>query len=232
MTIEWRTVRLVVFDMDGTLYDQRPLRRAMAWELARGLTRKDGRRALPALRTFRKVREQLGEEGHADFATEQYGRTARLTGLPETEIRRIVAEWIDERPLRMLPRFRAPGIDVLFAALRRSGRTIAIWSDYPVDSKLAALGLEADHRIWSGTEGVGRLKPHPAGLRQLLDRAGNRPEEALVIGDRFDRDWEGAAALGARTLIRSRRPDPRSPTFRDYRDPVFADALLAETDHG
>ncbi len=231
MTIDWRTVRLVVFDMDGTLYDQRPLRRAMAWELARGLARKDGRQALATLRIFRKVREALGEEQHADFANEQYRRTARLTGLAENDVRRIVADWIDTRPLGKLPGFKAPGIDALFAALRRSGRAIAIWSDYPVDDKLAALGLEADHHIWSGSEGVGRLKPHPAGLARLLEQAGHGADDTLMIGDRFDRDWEAAAAIGARTLIRSTRQDPRSPTFRDYHDPLFSDAL-AGAGHG
>lgn len=227
--VVWSKVRLVVFDLDGTLYDQPPLRRAMAIELARHSLRRRSLRTAETLRAFRQIRELLGEVQGDDFPNEQFRLTSRRCGCSEGEVRALVEEWIERRPLAHLPRYKAQGIDALFAALRATGRRIAIWSDYPVHAKLAALGLQADHVLWSGDRGVGRLKPDPAGLLALLEAAGATPEETLVIGDRKDRDAAAAAAIGVRALIRSPRPQGHA-MFRRFDDPAFA-PVLAEAGH-
>lgn len=49
------------------------------------------------------------------------------------------------------------------------------------------------------SEEVGRTKPDPAMFETALDRAGVRPERALMVGDRYRHDMEGAARLGIRT---------------------------------
>ncbi|WP_395394376.1 HAD family hydrolase [Novosphingobium sp. BL-8A] len=224
--IAWSGVRLVVFDLDGTLYDQPPLRLAMARELGLDCLRSRSTQTLRTLRHFRQVRERLGEgHGTTDFAAEQYRLTAQLCRQPERDVRALVEEWMERRPLAHLPRYKARGIDRLFAAIRASGRTIAVWSDFPVVAKLAALGLAADHAIWAGDAGVGRLKPDPSGLRALMERADASPRETLVIGDRMDRDVRAATAAGTRALLRSRRPHGRAASFRHYDDPVFAPLL-------
>lgn len=224
--IRWDQVRLVVFDLDGTLYDQPPLRLAMARELGIDCLRRGSTRTLRTLRHFRQVREKLGEtHGTADFAAEQYRMTAQLCRRPEPEVRALVEEWMERRPLPHLPRYKARGIDRLFAAIRASGRTIAVWSDFPVTAKLAALGLQADHAIWAGDDGVGKLKPDPSGLKALMARTGTSPGETLLIGDRMDRDIRAASAAGTRALLRSRRPHGRADSFHHYEDPVFAPLL-------
>jgi FMN phosphatase YigB (HAD superfamily) len=225
MMPDWSSIRLVVFDVDGTLYDQGRMRRAMAWDLARTSLRQRSLKTIRVLKVFRQVREQLGEHPAADFANEQFSLTARRCECPERHVRHLVADWIDHRPLAKMSRYRAHGVAELFDCLRRTGRQLAAWSDYPVSDKLEALGLKVDLQTWSGEEGVAALKPNPAGLAQLLDRAGREAGETLMVGDRFDRDWEGAAAIGVSAIIRSRRADRRAPTFRDYRDPLFAPVL-------
>ncbi|MFD1961116.1 HAD family hydrolase [Novosphingobium panipatense] len=174
--VDWQDIRLTIFDLDGTLYDQPPLRRAMAWSLLRDAVRKRSLRTILILRCFRRVRERLGEQtagtGCGNFLREQYLETAVACGIDEGEVRACVEEWMERRPLALLSRYKAAGIDDLFAAIRATGRAVAVWSDYPVAAKLAALGLEADHAIWAGDSAVGRLKPDPKGLRILLSRAG------------------------------------------------------------
>lgn len=225
MSVDWPSVRLVVFDVDGTLYDQPPLRRAMAWELTKASARERRLKTVRILHAFRQVREGLGNANGRDFIDEPFDLAARASGFSEADVRDVVGRWIERAPLKMLPRYKAQGVGKLFDVLRWSGRRIAAWSDYPVQAKLAVLGLAVDHDVWAGDDGVGRLKPDPAGLAYILDQAGVPASETLVIGDRFDRDWAGATALGARTLIRSRRRDPRSPTFTHYGDPLFAPLL-------
>lgn len=225
-TPDWRQVRMVVFDLDGTLYDQGPLRWTMAVELVRDALHSRSLRTIRVLRRFRKIREHLGERaaGHAagNFLDEQYRLTAQACGCEESEVRSLTREWLEERPLRRIARYKAPGIDKLFAAIRASGRVVAVWSDYPVTAKLAALGLAPDHAVWAGDDAVGRLKPDPSGLTVLLVRTGIRARETLVIGDRWDRDAAAAQALGAHALLRSARRRRDFSCFRRYDDPVFA----------
>lgn len=227
--VAWRKVRLVVFDLDGTLYDQPPLRRAMAFELVRHSLRQRSLRTAGILHTFRQIREMLGTVQGDDFTNEQFALTARRRGCPESEVRALVEEWIERRPLAHLPRYKASGIDTLFSALRATGRRIAVWSDYPVQAKLAALGLKADHVIWSGEQGIGRLKPDPTGLLALLEEAGVTADETLVIGDRIDRDAAGAAAIGVPSLIRSSHGIGEA-MFHRFDDPAF-EPILAEANH-
>lgn len=227
--VAWSKVRLVVFDLDGTLYDQPPLRRAMALELVKHSLLRRSLRTIDTLRAYRQIRELLGQVQGDDFNNEQFRLTARRCGCSEGEVRALVEEWIERRPLAHLPRYKARGIDSLFSALRATGRRIAVWSDYPVNAKLAALGLKADHVIWSGDHGVGRLKPDPTGLLALLEEAGLTAEQTLVIGDRADRDAAGAAAIGVPALIRSSHSSGDT-MFRRFDDPPFA-PIFAEARH-
>lgn len=223
---DWRQVRMVVFDLDGTLYDQVPLRWAMALELVRDALHTRSLRTILVLRRFRKVREHLGGqaagEAPGNFLDEQYRLTAQSCGCDEGEVRILTKEWLEERPLRRVAQYKARGIDRLFNTIRASGRVLAVWSDYPVAAKLAALGLAPDHAVWAGEAAVGRLKPDPSGLSVLLQRTGIRARETLVIGDRWDRDAAAAQALGAHALLRSARRRGDYSCFRRYDDPVFA----------
>ncbi len=211
--------------MDGTLYDQRPVRLAMALSLAVHVMLTGRWRDVRAISAFRRARERLSEDNPRDFEPELYRRLAATAGLKRAEIEPLVAEWMESRPLRHVRRAKAIGVDRLFRGLRASGRTIGIWSDYPVDGKLRSLELEADHVVWAGDDGIGCLKPDPRGLQILMERAKARPCETLLIGDRHDRDGSAARLAGVPALVRSRRPEPGFATFRRYDDPIFAPVL-------
>lgn len=51
------------------------------------------------------------------------------------------------------------------------------------------------------SEAVGRTKPDPAMFETALESAGVDPERSLMVGDRYDHDAAGAAALGMRTAL-------------------------------
>jgi phosphoglycolate phosphatase/putative hydrolase of the HAD superfamily len=230
MRVDWSGIKLVIFDVDGTLYDQWPLRLDMARALVADSVQQRSLDTIRILSTFRKVRESLGNARSPGVSGEQYRRTARDRGCSEAHVRTIVERWIEQEPLSRLRRRRTPGACELFAALRKKGRTIAAWSDYPVESKLSKLELTADIAVCSSDPAVNRFKPDPAGLQLILDRTATSPQQAIVVGDRFDRDWEAARSISVPTLIRSFRSNDRSPTFRDFRDRVFA-PILSESGH-
>lgn len=226
---DWPAIRLVVFDVDGTLYDQRPVRLAMARRLLVHSALRLSARDLKALSVFRALRERAADKALVDFepvVIEEAAFAARCT--PE-RMAELVRDWIETRPLPLLRSARADGVDRLFAALRTSGRRVAVWSDHPVREKLAALGLEADDTAGAVDPDLGRLKPDPAGLELLMRRAGARASQTLMIGDRADRDGEAATRAGVRFLLRSRKPLAGWTTFPRYDDPVFAPVLDSRT---
>ena len=202
--------RAVIFDVDGTLYDARPLRLRMALELLwAGLSSRSGPVHIRQLHVFRRERERLAEEEAEEIRTAQYERPARQLGVPVESLRRLVEEWTGERPLKHLPGCRFPGVGELFVDLAEAGVRIAVVSDYPAARKLEALGLTADPVVSATDPEVDRLKPHPAGLLRALDLLGLAASDCLLIGDRDERDGEIARRVGVDYLLKGRRrPSP------------------------
>lgn len=239
--IDWDRLDLVVFDVDGTLYDARRLRLLMAGWLLLNAARCGSLGKLRTLAAFRRMREALAEAGAApgtparperqqghtghdraggldrasgvDFQRLQYLLPAQRLGLRPCEVQAVVEAWMEQRPLRWLAACRRPGIQAVFAGLRARGLRVAALSDYPAREKLATLGLEADPVVWAGDPGVGRLKPDPRGLRHLLSLAGAEASRTLVVGDRADRDGAVAERVGAQALLVG-RPDRHASAGR------------------
>jgi HAD superfamily hydrolase (TIGR01549 family) len=199
-------VRAVVFDVDGTLYRQSPLRRAMVLQLARAhaLHPIRGRRTMRILSAYRRAQEDLRHsplDGSA--ADAQVALTAQRTGLPREEVAACVAHWMDVAPLTVLPRVGQPSLRLALESLRARELRLGVLSDYPADSKLAALEvLELfDCVVCAQDADVGAFKPDPRGLLVALTRLGVEPDEAVYVGDRIDVDASTAAAAGVRCVI-------------------------------
>ncbi len=260
--LDWGPVGLVVFDLDGTLYDARRLRLRMAAWLLADAARHRSLQVARTLATFRRMRESLAEAGArasaetsglpaemthtegrpgeapmacpgVDFLRLQYRLPAQRLGCRPAEVQARVEDWMERRPLRWLAACRRPGIAALFDALHAQGKQVAVLSDYPALDKLAALGLRADPVVWAGDAGVGRLKPDPRGLRQILARTGVAADRTVVVGDRADRDGAVAARVGARALLLGRPRAGRASAHDDalwiqgFNDPLFAPLLQA-----
>jgi putative hydrolase of the HAD superfamily len=222
---DWTCIDLVAFDVDGTLYDQRSLRLRVLAEMIPHAVYNRHLRIMPIIRTYRRLREQFGDEEVADFEPKLVSETASSVGCSKDVVESIVAEWIERRPLRHLSACRYPGLRELFAGLRRSGKTIGVLSDYPARKKLLALGLDADVVVCAGDEEVGQLKPHPRGLEVLMTRTGVTGPRTVLIGDRIERDGFAARRAGAKCLIRCRKPKAAWVTFDRYDAPLFAPFL-------
>lgn len=222
---DWGPIRLLVFDMDGTLYRQQALRLAMARALiAHAMARRDTRTP-SIIASYRRLKEQLADAETADFEPILLGQVAVRHKCTPAEIAEVIADWIETRPLPLLAAARVPGVENVFARARASGRQIGILSDYRAARKLAALGLAADFIVAAGDPGVGLMKPHPRGLESLVSRAGVTAAETVMIGDRPERDGAAARRAGTAALIRRRRPLPGWRCFADFTDPLF-DGLM------
>ena len=200
--LKGRSFKAVLFDVDGTLYDQPKLRRKMAVELGLYYAFRPHRFSeVKILSKFRHLREEYFEREESNLAEAQFEWAAKDLRIPSARVRTVVEEWLYRRPLAHLRECRPPGLGELFNRLRQQGLKIGVFSDYPVHEKLAALGLEADASACATDNYVNRLKPNPAGLQHIVKLLNVHPSECLHIGDREDRDAICAERLGCDSLI-------------------------------
>jgi len=216
---DWRDIRLVAFDLDGTLYRQGPLRLRMGRDMVLHTVATCDLNAISVVRAYRRIRERLATEEVVDFDRVLIAETAKATSMPPERVHAIVSEWIERRPLRYLRSCLFSGVPQLFAGLQRAGKKIGIFSDYPATEKLAAMGLMAHHVV--AASDVGLLKPHARGLQSLMAAARASARETLFIGDRADRDGVAGQRAGVRVLIRSSKPIEAFQTFKTFHDPLF-----------
>ena len=218
MLLDWDSFQLMVFDVDGTLYDQNKLRRRMAGALVGHAIKTRGVETIRVLRSYRKGREELAEQEAERFEDTLTSRLALRYGRSKSQIEGIVSDWIETRPLPILKECRRPGVKELFDRLRAVGKTIGILSDYPADGKLASLELQADVVVSARDPDVDVLKPHPRGIQRVMTMAAVPPEATVMIGDRAERDGEMGRRAGVRTFLLSRKTLPGSICFRSFHE--------------
>lgn len=216
--MNWRAAKLVVFDVDGTLYDQSALRARMAILLGLHCLKATSLRTAQILRVYRHEREVLAEHEVEDFEPALLAIVADRVRAPVDKVRLTVRDWIEQRPLPLLRSCRYPGVAPLFDAIRASGRRIGILSDYPAEDKLKALGLPFDHMVSAGDADVRLMKPNPRGLERMLAIAGVDRNEAMLIGDRPERDGAAGIRAGVKTYLIDPRRKASGSRFRSYRD--------------
>jgi HAD superfamily hydrolase (TIGR01549 family) len=184
-------------DLDGTLYQAKPLKLVMAAQMALA-----GPKSLRIIRRFRIEHEELrasGKECSPSPYSAQVDRTARALGLGLTEVEEVVQRFMFERPLPILARLKRRDLLKEIADFRNDGGRTAIVSDYPAQKKLAALGVVDlfDRVVASGEPGGPyKLKPAPDGMLLAADALGVKPTRCMVLGDRIDADGAAAAAAG------------------------------------
>ena len=209
----------IVFDVDGTLYEQGPLRRAMLRRLVRECVVKPraGIATLRALRAYRHAQELLrGARMQGSLQTAQVALASLLSGQQPQVVSRIVERWMHQEPLALLERLVEPALRRLLGEAANRGIRLAVLSDYPAAAKLEAMGLSEFFPIVVCAQDpeVNRFKPDPAGLSVVLGRLGVAPAKSVYVGDRHEVDAAVASALGMPcVIVGPRRPSLGSQGF-------------------
>lgn len=198
-------IEAVVFDVDGTLYEQSRLRRAMFLRLIRAyaLHPLRGRKVARVISAYRRAQEELRADTSEDPARQQATVAAGLIGVPTEEVERIATRWLHHEPLQLLARYRRAGLIEMLDALRSDGVRLGVVSDYPADDKLTALGIRQFFEVvvCAQDPDVGAFKPSPRGLQVCLARLGVRAEHALYVGDRPETDAAAARSSAMSCVI-------------------------------
>ncbi len=198
--------RALLFDLDGTLYDSRKVRRAVVSRLAREvlLRPRTGLYTLRVLRAYRAAHERLRQavvEGSLSEA--QLQATIAQTRLDPEFVRACVAEWMERGPLPDLKAAMWDGVPDFLTLARSRGLRLGVCSDYPARGKLAAMGLldRFEVVVQAQDPGIQRLKPDPALLRAALDQLGVDSSAAVYFGDRPEVDGEAARRTGIEFVL-------------------------------
>jgi putative hydrolase of the HAD superfamily len=194
VTQEEAVVRGVLVDLDDTLYPQSAFL-DVAW---RAVADRGGERGLDrdALLTALRAEASAGSArgGIIDRALARTGGPAELVPV-------LLAAFRSTKPDRLEP---YPGVREALAVLRELV-PLALVSDGEVtgqERKVAALGLAGmfEAVVFSDRWGRERRKPHPHPFEEALRRIGAVPQEAVMIGDRPDKDVAGASRAGLRAI--------------------------------
>jgi HAD superfamily hydrolase (TIGR01549 family) len=203
--------KAIIFDVDGTLYNQNKLRRRMFSEMFKSLIHspKNHFLNLKMIWDFRKARARNFYLKVPDLDNQQYIWGAQVSKVSPEKVRQVIIEWMERKPLRHLEACRYQGVMELFCKIRECGILIGIFSDYPARDKLEALGLSADVIVSATSKEINRLKPDPMGLRVAAMKLQTPVDECLFIGDQDEKDGECARRASMPYLILKKTGKPR-----------------------
>jgi putative hydrolase of the HAD superfamily len=203
----------VVFDLDGTLYDKRPVER---WVATRMLL------SLPRLLRYTRVRTGLAGVDLDDGPALQRETLQRLAADARAQAR--WREWIAGRyeptVLRAVERAgRAyPGAPELLLRLRGAGLRLGLVSDYRgAHDRLHALGIDpALFHFSLVTEELGAMKPAARMAARTVEGMGLPAARLVMVGDRAFADQRFAEACGMAFLGVLAEGDPPGPEWTPW----------------
>lgn len=188
------SIKAVVFDLDGTLYDRKGLPRKL---ILRSLLHL---RTLGAERTVRRVIAGTAYESEEAFYDDFFRRIAAAANSDREK----VSNWYNNIYLPLMTSILKkdytirPWVREVFTALRSKGIRTAVFSDYGfVREKLQAVDFDPE---WADmvfdVPSLGGLKPCKECFDKVAAMLGLDNSEILIVGDRDDTDGEGARRAG------------------------------------
>ena len=190
--------KAVIFDFDGTLYDNSGIGKALVFSAPLDMFK------IRADRIARKRLWGCDENSQEKFDEIFFERASKFAHVSSQKYKK----WYEERYQKIFlnalkkKRFRArTNVEKVFSVLCESGAKIAIFSDYKnVRERMLEIGIseksiELCAGFFSAPE-FGCLKPAPRGFLQVAGNLGVAPKQCLVVGDRADTDGQGALHAG------------------------------------
>ena len=191
-SIDFSTVRVVSWDIDGTMYALPALMRSFKRDLFRRMLSPD------FVAAWRDVFRLLRFKRHMDRVRKGHDGYR----VPTVPGRDTIALTQAEMYGRVLPHIGVqPGVEALMKWLRARGVVQVAFSDYRPSTKLSALGL--DHffdAVYAG-EDIGYLKPAPEPFHAIVRAQDIATNQLLHIGDRTDTDGAGASNAGVQYAV-------------------------------
>lgn len=185
----------LIFDIDGTLYNQKKMRLKMIKYLLKFyFVHWSHWKDLLVIMYFRKVREQecyrdKTIDQQYELVAERYSKTAEY-------VKQVISKWMYEEPLRFIKESVYPEIVSIWREKQKNGALIIVYSDYPASDKLKTIGLKADRIFSADMEEIQELKPSKKAMKLILQEMGIDVNCTAYIGDRYEKDGKSAEYAG------------------------------------
>ncbi len=187
--IKQKTVFIV--DVDGTLYSMEKMHKTMAKKLfSYYLVHPLKLKELYALYYFRKLRDS--EDFKSLSVDECMELTAKKLNMKTSAAKELINYRMFEYPLDIIFECRFGGVIAFLKEMKKSGKKVFVYSDYPAYEKVQKLGLEYDRIFTSDDGGINERKPSLNAMEYILSNACAPAKDCVYIGDREELDGKSA----------------------------------------
>lgn len=200
-------VKAVAFDIDGTFYPlaetHRRVMRASLFHLPFALKYNRARQTLRTKDSFLTL-EPLTRETNAErMCSLMYedDESWRVRKFLEKE-KKVFTDRYYELFKNIKP---YDGVEDVLSLLKEKGYPMAVLSDFPVGSKIKALGFDLYFPVQLSSEDIGRYKPCLTPFMVLSEKLGVAPQNILYIGDSPTKDVEGSRRAGMKSVLISQK---------------------------
>lgn len=207
------SIKAVLFDVDGTLYNQSMLRTLMTLKIlfSAVINPLHAGKNIKVISSYRKSQEVIREKNlySSDLYSDQIMLASQLSGSDENYVRDIVSKWFETAPLSVIPFCKRKNLEYTFKWLFENSIITGLFSDYYCKEKAKALGIQKFVSVYvsSMDKDVGVFKPNPKGFLIAASKLGFNPENILFVGDRADVDLRGANIAGMKAALLGKLPD-------------------------
>lgn len=198
--------KLLIFDVDGTLYSLHLLRTIVFFDLIfLIIRRKTYWKDFKYFMKYRTYRESL--RMYDVFLSDINDSFCRRHSLSSQYLDSIVKEFTEFHILKYLQYCRYKYVIAFLKNQMNQANVICFLSDYPVREKLVRLGINASSdKCYSSTDvSIDRLKPSDAGLQNILRNHPFPKSDIYLIGDSVSRDGAIADSAGIQFVKINRR---------------------------
>jgi putative hydrolase of the HAD superfamily len=199
-------VRALTFDLDDTLWDNRPVLMAAERTLYDWLVENyPDFRLHYELEDMLVLRQQLLQEDPelrndvSQLRKRSLRIAAHTAGYDDSLVEPAFAVFLEARH-RITP---YDDVEPALRKLRRAGYCLGSLTNGNTDIHRLALGPLFDFSLSAGT--IGKAKPHPRMFEEACRRAGVSPAQLAHVGDEADTDLAGARNAGALAIWMNRQ---------------------------
>ena len=216
-------IKCLCFDVDGTLYDLRAMRKIMFKKLLVNLFFKNITfQEIRILSCYRKTLEVLRKEVEITAKSLSQLHTSSVSEkmhcTPEI-VKKVVAKWMIDVPCRQIHSCIWPDTKNTLAVLKNKGYHLAVLSDYPAAEKVKAMWLEGifDVIVSCQDQDSSGYKPNTNGFRKIAKHFDLNPCECLYVGDSYERDIRGAIENQMHTILFSPYIKPTKQKAQEFK---------------
>ena len=230
--------KAVGFDIDGTLYPKRIMKRNLIlssllnpqFSISYGKMRKR-LRVLQGNKNYNTTLDLISKEALVLSGEEEKLLASEI----DTETLKKISGKKEELENKIYKRYAKKFLNIkpykevneVFGLLEKKKIPIAVFSDFPVENKLKALGIDDKIKYVFSSKDAGFLKPDRRSFDYLYQNSPLsefKKSEVLYVGDSYSKDCVGSSDFGFSSVLITRRQKAYPKAYKVFKS--WKDFLL------